>query len=182
MQESPEDCHEPELVGEPLRLELNFRLALEHITAVIVLGERKYSAAVDNLDVISKTLYTDKTALRQMIRNPLLKYLYIGSFYCDLIPNFPRDFSQLSTRKPVEHRRTIASFAMTFVFPILFFLGRKLYTFIRRHYTQMILECNSFPACASTARFNQIFSPQFRIRRKYWSPLYYCTLSLSNYI
>ena len=30
MQDATENCHNPELVGEPLRLELNFTFPLEH--------------------------------------------------------------------------------------------------------------------------------------------------------
>ena len=35
MQDAAENCHHPELVGEPLRLELNFTFPLEHITELI---------------------------------------------------------------------------------------------------------------------------------------------------
>ena len=38
MQDATGDCHYPELVGEPLRLELNFTQPLENVTEVIVLG------------------------------------------------------------------------------------------------------------------------------------------------
>ena len=37
MQDATENCHYPELVGEPLRLELNFTFPLEHVTELIVL-------------------------------------------------------------------------------------------------------------------------------------------------
>ena len=37
MQDATENCHYPELVGEPLRLELNFIFPLEHVTELIVL-------------------------------------------------------------------------------------------------------------------------------------------------
>ena len=37
MQDATENCHYPELVGEPLRLELNFVFLLEHVTELIVL-------------------------------------------------------------------------------------------------------------------------------------------------
>ena len=47
MQDATENCHYPELVGEPLRLELNFTFPLEHVTELIVLGERMSSVAVD---------------------------------------------------------------------------------------------------------------------------------------
>ena len=39
MQDATEKIHYPELVGEPLRLELNFTFPLEHVTELIVLGE-----------------------------------------------------------------------------------------------------------------------------------------------
>ena len=47
MQDATEKCHYPELVGEPLRLELNFTFPLEHVTELIVLGQRLSSVAVD---------------------------------------------------------------------------------------------------------------------------------------
>ena len=39
MQYATENLHSPELVGEPLRLELNFTFPLEHVTELIVLRE-----------------------------------------------------------------------------------------------------------------------------------------------
>ena len=39
MQDATENCFYPELVGEPLRLELNFTFPLEHVTELIVLRE-----------------------------------------------------------------------------------------------------------------------------------------------
>ena len=40
MQDVTQYCLYPELFGEPLRLELNFTSPLEHVTELIVLGER----------------------------------------------------------------------------------------------------------------------------------------------
>ena len=37
--DATEHCHYPELVGDPLRLELSFSFALEHNTEVIVMGQ-----------------------------------------------------------------------------------------------------------------------------------------------
>ena len=54
MQDATENCHYPELVGEPLRLELNFTLPLEHVTELIVLGERMSSVAVEKIGVVGK--------------------------------------------------------------------------------------------------------------------------------
>ena len=56
MQEATENFLHPELVGEPLRLELNFTLPLEHVTELIVLGERMSSVAVDKFGVVGKNI------------------------------------------------------------------------------------------------------------------------------
>ena len=54
MQDATENCHYPELVGEPLRLELNFTFPLEHVAELIVMGERMSSVAVDEFGVVGK--------------------------------------------------------------------------------------------------------------------------------
>ena len=56
MQDATENCHYPELVGEPLRLELNFTNPLENLTELIVLGERMWSVAVDKFGVVGKNV------------------------------------------------------------------------------------------------------------------------------
>ena len=56
MQDVNENCHYPELVGEPLRLELNFTFPVEHVTELIVLGERMSSVAVDKFGVVGKII------------------------------------------------------------------------------------------------------------------------------
>ena len=54
MQVATENSHYPEIVGEPLTLELNFTFPLEHVTVIIVLGERMSSVAVDKFSVVMK--------------------------------------------------------------------------------------------------------------------------------
>ena len=56
MQDATENCHYPKIVGEPLRLELNFTHPLENVTELIVLGERMSSVAVDRFDVVGKNV------------------------------------------------------------------------------------------------------------------------------
>ena len=56
MQDATENCHYPELVGEPLKLELNFTNPLENVTELIVLGERMSSVAVDKFGVVGKNV------------------------------------------------------------------------------------------------------------------------------
>ena len=55
-QDATENCHYPELVGEPLRLELSFTNPLENVTELIVLGERMSSVAVDKFGVVGKNV------------------------------------------------------------------------------------------------------------------------------
>ena len=54
MEDATEHCHYPELIREPLRLELNFNEALESVTEVIILSERMSSVAVDKFGVVGK--------------------------------------------------------------------------------------------------------------------------------
>ena len=56
MQDVTENCHYPELVGEPLRLELNFTQPLENVTELIVLGERMLSVAVKKIGIDGKNV------------------------------------------------------------------------------------------------------------------------------
>ena len=56
MQDATEHCYYPEVIGEPLRLQLYFSSPLENVTETIVLGERMYSIAVDNFRVVGKNL------------------------------------------------------------------------------------------------------------------------------
>ena len=57
MQDATEKCHYPEIVGEALRLELNFTFPVEYVTELIVPGERRSSVAVDRFDVFGKKIY-----------------------------------------------------------------------------------------------------------------------------
>ena len=56
MQDATEYCHYPELVGEPLRLELNFTFPLKHVTELILMGERMSSVAVDKFGVVRENI------------------------------------------------------------------------------------------------------------------------------
>ena len=55
-QDATQNCHYPELVGEPLRLKLNFTNPLENVTELILLGERMSSVAVDEFGVVGKDI------------------------------------------------------------------------------------------------------------------------------
>ena len=55
MQDATEKCQYPELVGEPLRLDLIFTFPLKHVTELIVLGERMSSVPIDKFGLIRKS-------------------------------------------------------------------------------------------------------------------------------
>ena len=56
MQDATENCHYPELVGEPLSLELNLTNPLENVSELFVVGERMSSVAVDKFGVVGKNV------------------------------------------------------------------------------------------------------------------------------
>ena len=56
MQNDTENCHYPELVGEPLSWELFFTHPLENVTELIVMVERMSSVAVDKFGVVGKNM------------------------------------------------------------------------------------------------------------------------------
>ena len=56
MQDATDYFHYPELVGEPLRLVLNFIFPLEQVTELVVLGERMSSVAVHKFGVVAKNI------------------------------------------------------------------------------------------------------------------------------
>ena len=129
MQDATENCHYPELVGEPLRLELNFTNSLENVTELIVLGERMSWVAVD------------KFALQQIFeRIPLLKFRYRGSFPSDYVPILDNDTFVIINAPPSnmqgEHWIMIANCRHELYFADS--LGRKKYSFLKQHYKQMM--------------------------------------------
>ena len=124
MQDATENCHYPELVGEPLRLELNFTFPLEHVTELIVLGERMSSVAVDKFRITN--------------RIPLLKYRYRGSFPSDYVPTLDNDTFAINTNMQGEHWIMIANSRQKLYFADS--LGRKKYSFLKQQYEQMMPE------------------------------------------
>ena len=52
-----DNFHFPELVRETLTIGLNFSFPLEHVTRLIVLGERMFSVWVYKFDVVENIVY-----------------------------------------------------------------------------------------------------------------------------
>ena len=57
MRDATVQCHYPELIREPLKLELYFSSPLENVTEVFVLGQRISSVAVDKFRVVGKNFW-----------------------------------------------------------------------------------------------------------------------------
>ena len=143
MRDATEHCHYPELIAEPLRLELYFSSPLENVTKVIVLGERMSSVAVDSLVLWERIFEMDNTSLKQIVnRIPLLKYRYIGSFPSDFAPNLPNDtFAIISTQPsntPGEHWIMIAKFHHEMYFANSLGLSINNYPLLKQNYSQMV--------------------------------------------
>ena len=102
MQDATENRHYPEVVREPLRLELIFTFLLEHATELIVLAEGTSSVAVDKFDVVGKkTSKMDNVSLQQKInRIPLLKYRYSGSFPSNYVPTLDNETFAIINTQP----------------------------------------------------------------------------------
>ena len=79
MQKAIEHCHYPELIGEPLRLELNFNEALENAKKSSYWVNECRRLPSTSLALSVKIPNMDDNALRQIIdRFPVLKYRYLG--------------------------------------------------------------------------------------------------------
>ena len=103
MQDATENCPYTELVGEPLRLELNFTFPLEQVTDLIVLGKRLFSVSVNKFGVVWKISKMDNVSLQQRInRMPLLKYKYRGSLLFDYVPTVDNETFPIIDTQPIK--------------------------------------------------------------------------------
>ena len=85
----------------------------------------------------------DNVSLKQIInRIPLPKYRYRGSFPSDYVPTLDSDTFAIINTQPSnmqgEHWTVIANCCQKFYFADS--LGRKMYSFLKQHYEQMMQE------------------------------------------
>ena len=101
MQDATENCHYPELVRKPLRLELYFTFPVEHTLLNSLYWENEcLRLQLTSLVLLEKTSNMDNVSLQQIInRIPLLKYRYRGSFPSDYVPTLENDtFAIINTQ------------------------------------------------------------------------------------
>ena len=163
MQDATESSHYPELVGEPLRLEINFTFPLELVSELIVLGERRSSVAVYKFGVVGKkTFKVDNVSLQQKInRIPLLKYRYRDSFPSGYDPTLDNDNFAIINTQPSnmqgEHWIVIAHYGQKWFFADTFLVVEStvssssgMNSWCQNHYS-------SIPAFAVSTRYMQLF-------------------------
>ena len=77
MQDTTENRIYPQLDGEPLRLKLNVTFPLEHVTELIVLGERMSAVAFDKFGVVGRKYKLDNVSLQEI--STVFRYSKIGT-------------------------------------------------------------------------------------------------------
>ena len=157
IQDVTKNCHYPEVVREPLRLQRNFTFPLEHFTDLFVLGEQVLQST--SLVLLEKVSKKDNFSLEQKIKRILLiKYRYHGSFPFDYVPtldtatfaiiNLQPSNKQGKHCKMISKSRQILNFADS--------LGRKRYTFLKRQCDQRMPE--PLPSYPSVCCFYTIYA------------------------
>ena len=142
MQEATENCHYPELVGEPLRLELNFTHPLENVTELLVLGEGMSSVAVDKFGVVENNmlkwtfLLCNKLLIASLGSN-------FGTSGCSIQTTFQlliMTLLLLSTRNPANCRGNIRSWLQI----------SDTNCFLQ---TLLVIKCTVFSTTSTTSRY-----------------------------
>ena len=140
-QDATENCHHPELVGEPLRLELNFIFLRDTLLNSLFWENECLRLQLTSLVLLEKTSKMDNVSLQQIInRIPLLKYRYRGSFPSDYVPTLDNDTFAIINTQPInmqgENWIMIANSRQKLFFADS--LGRKKYSFFKQQFEQMM--------------------------------------------
>ena len=193
MQDATEICIYSEVNGEPLKLELNFTFPLEHVTQLIVLGERTSSVAVEMLGVFGKkTSKIVNVSCHQTInRLPKLKSYHRSSSTFDYVPTHDNDtfaiiMTQISNMQG-EHCITMQTLVVhCFLQTFLVVKGRVFLSSNFNRWCQNIW--GSIPASTVSTRYKQLFissnsdntSKQgFTMLKYFHSSVNTCNVSLS---
>ena len=148
MQDATENFHYPGLVGEPLRLELNFTFPLEHVTELMVFEPRIdctenecHRLQLTCLVLLENTSKMHNVSLQQIINCILLlKYRYRGCFPSDYVPTLDNDTFANINRQPSnkqrEHWIMTANSCQKQYFADSLVL--KKYNFLKQQYEQMM--------------------------------------------
>ena len=101
MHDATEKCHYPELIGEPLRLELNFTFPLEHVLNSLYSENECHRLQLTSLVLLEKTSKMHNVSLQQIFnRIQLLKCRYRGFFPSDFVPTLDNDTFAIRKTQP----------------------------------------------------------------------------------
>ena len=149
MQDATENCHYPDLVGEALRLKLNFTNPLE---------KRYWTHCIGWTNVVGcswqvwccwkECVKTNNFSLQQIInRIPLLNFWYLGSFPSDYVPTLDNDTFAIINTQPnnmqVERWIIFANFRQELYFADSF--GRKRYSILNNHHYKQMMPASLQP-------------------------------------
>ena len=89
MQDANEKNHYPEIVADPLRLEVKFLFLLEHGIELLVLENDCVRLQLKSLEFLESIAEADNSSLQHQISgNSLLKCRYLDSIPSDYVPTF----------------------------------------------------------------------------------------------
>ena len=120
MQDATENCRYPELVGEPLRLELDFSFPLQNVTELNVLGERMSSTAADTFGVDGKNVRNGKSFYPTNNQPQLTFQVSVPRLFSLYVPTLDNDIFAINITQPsrmqAEHWIMIANSRQTLYF------------------------------------------------------------------
>ena len=140
MPDAIKNCHYPELVAEPMRLELNVSFPLNTLLNAMYWENECLRLQLNTLVLLEKISKIDKVPLQQICNPiPLFKYRYRGSFTYAYVPTIDNDTFAIINKQPSnmqgKHWIMIAESHQ-----YLFFadsLGHNKYSFLKQQYKQM---------------------------------------------
>ena len=81
MQDATENCHYPELVGAPLRLELSLTFSIEYVTELILLEDKCLCLQLTCLVLLEKLSKIDNVCFKQILQPHPLTQVSVTWFF-----------------------------------------------------------------------------------------------------
>ena len=101
MQDATENFQYTELIGEPLRLKLNFFSSRTMLLNSLCFENERLRSQLTSLVLLEKISKTDNASLHQFFNQiPLLKHRYLGSLPSDYVPILNKDTFAFTNMQP----------------------------------------------------------------------------------
>ena len=103
MKDDTENCHQPDLVGEPKRLELIFTFHIQHVTEFTVMGNESLWLQLTSLLSSERQSEIDDVSFQRIISSiPLLKFRHSDSVFSGYVPSLDKDAFAFINTQPVN--------------------------------------------------------------------------------